>query len=66
MARLAGLPAPIIERAKQVLTHLEMCASAREPKQVRRKRVRETGLPTAEEPDVTQLDMFNMLDDGLN
>ncbi len=66
VARLAGLPAPIIERAKQVLTHLEMSASAREPKQVRRKRVRETGLPTAEEPDVTQLDMFNMLDDGLN
>ena len=66
VARLAGLPAPIIERAKQVLTHLEMSASAREPKQVRRKRVRETGLPTAEEPDVTQLDMFTMLDDGLN
>ena len=65
VARLAGLPAPIIDRAKQILTHLEMSASAREPKANRRKRARESGLPCAEEADVTQLDMFSMLDEGM-
>ena len=65
VARLAGLPAPIIDRAKQILTHLEMSASAREPKAARRKRAKESGLPCAEEPDVAQLDMFSMLDDGI-
>jgi DNA mismatch repair protein MutS len=66
VARLAGLPAPIIDRAKQILTHLEMSAGAREPKAARRKRARESGMPCAEEAaDVTQLDMFSMLDDGI-
>ena len=65
VARLAGLPAPIIDRAKQILTHLEMSAGAREPKATRRKRSRESGLPCAEEADVAQLDMFSMLDDGI-
>ena len=31
VARLAGLPASIIERAKHILTHLEMSAGMREP-----------------------------------
>jgi DNA mismatch repair protein MutS len=65
VARLAGLPAPIIDRAKQILTHLEMSAGAREPKAARRKRARESGLPCAEEADVAQLDMFSMLDEGI-
>ena len=65
VARLAGLPAPIIDRARQILTHLEMSAGAREPRSARRKRARETGLPCAEEADVAQLDMFSMLDEGI-
>ena len=64
VARLAGLPAPIIERAKQILTHLEMTATAREPKAARRKRAKATGLPAAQEADVAQLDMFDLLDPG--
>lgn len=64
VARLAGLPAPIISRAKQILTHLEMSASAREPKAARRKRVHEVGMPEVQAAeDITQLDMFSMLDD---
>jgi len=66
VARLAGLPAPIIDRAKQILTHLEMSAGTREPKTVRRRKAREHGLPAAEPTaDITQLDMFDMLDDGI-
>ncbi|MBR5886945.1 MAG: DNA mismatch repair protein MutS [Akkermansia sp.] len=66
VARLAGLPAPIIDRAKQILTHLEMSAGTREPKNVRRRKAREHGLPAAEPTtDITQLDMFSMLDDGM-
>lgn len=66
VARLAGLPAPIISRAKQILAHLEMSASSREPKAARRKRARESGLPASEpSADINQLDMFDMLDDGM-
>lgn len=32
VARLAGLPKPIIERAKQILTHLEMSAAPENPR----------------------------------
>lgn len=64
VARLAGLPAPIINRAKQILTHLEMSASAREPQAARRKRARATEMPDSQAAeDITQLDMFSMLDD---
>ncbi|MBR5523454.1 MAG: DNA mismatch repair protein MutS [Akkermansia sp.] len=66
VARLAGLPAPIISRAKQILTHLEMSASSREPKATRRKQAKASGLPAAETADdITQLDMFDLLDDGM-
>lgn len=66
VARLAGLPAPIIKRAKQILTHLEMSAAAREPKAVRRQRSRECGLPASDAAaDIAQLDMFSMLDEGI-
>jgi len=66
VARLAGLPAPIIARARQILTHLEMSASAREPRHVRRRKAQTSGLPAAETADdITQMDMFDMLDDGM-
>ncbi len=66
VARLAGLPAPIIDRARQILTHLEMSASAREPRHVRRRKAQASGLPAAEmADDITQMDMFDMLDDGM-
>ena len=66
VARLAGLPAPIISRAKQILTHLEMSASSREPKATRRKQAKTSGLPAAETADdITQLDMFDLLDEGM-
>ncbi len=61
VARLAGLPAPIFDRARQILSHLELSASARESRAARRRRSRETGLPAA---DSLQMDMFSMLDNG--
>ncbi|MDO5450357.1 MAG: DNA mismatch repair protein MutS [Akkermansia sp.] len=64
VARLAGLPAPIIDRAKQILTHLELTAAAREPKAARRKKARETGMPAPETDG--QMDMFAMLDSGMD
>ena len=64
VARLAGLPEPNINRAREILTHLEMTAAAREPKAARRKRARDTGMPAAQDADVTQLDMFDLLDPG--
>ncbi len=66
VARLAGLPAPIIARARQILTHLEMSAGAREPRHIRRRKAQTSGLPAAETADdITQMDMFDMLDDGM-
>ena len=67
VARLAGLPKPIIDRAKQILTHLEMHAATHEPKNkaARRKKAAETGMP---EPAAGegQMDMFALLDGGMN
>ena len=67
VARLAGLPKPIIDRAKQILTHLEMHAATHEPKTkaARRKKAAETGMP---EPEAAggQMDMFALLDGGMN
>ena len=67
VARLAGLPAPIIDRAKRILTHLEMSSTLREPSADRRKqRIKSGGMPAAEAPaDITQLDMFDVLDPGI-
>ena len=43
-----------------------MSASSREPKAARRKQAKASGLPAAETADdITQLDMFDLLDDGL-
>ncbi|MDO4221570.1 MAG: DNA mismatch repair protein MutS [Akkermansia sp.] len=65
VARLAGLPKPIIDRAKQILTHLEMHAATHEPKATRRKKAAETGMP-APEASEGQMDMFALLDGGMN
>ena len=73
VARLAGLPAPIIERAKRILTHLEMSASMREPSppspSKRRRKSdapQERDLPHAKPmADITQLDLFDKLDPGI-
>lgn len=66
VARLAGLPAPIIQRAKQILTHLEMSAARREPKKQRGKAIRESSMPASESAaDIAQMDMFDMFDDGV-
>ncbi len=70
VARLAGLPASIIERAKRILTHLEMSASMREPspekQAAQRSKRRPTNLPKAAPPaDVAQLDLFDKLDPGI-
>ena len=62
VARLAGLPPVIIDRAKQILTHLEMSAASREPGEVQRRRARSSGLPASERADTGQLDMFDLLD----
>ncbi len=71
VARLAGLPATIIERAKRILTHLEMSASMREPSPEksgtkRRSRKAPENLPEATPPgDIAQLDLFAQLDPGI-
>ena len=73
VGRLAGLPAPIIERAKRILTHLEMSASMREPSPPspsKRRRKSDTpqerDLPHAKPmADITQLDLFDKLDPGI-
>ena len=65
VARLAGLPAPIIDRAKRILTHLEMSSTLREPGSGRRKRIK-APMPEADPAaDIVQLDMFDLLDPGV-
>jgi len=59
VARLAGLPAPIIQRAKAILNHLE--ANATTPRAVRRQKVAaveggEDEMPESEQP---QLGLFD-------
>ena len=63
VARLAGLPPAIINRAKEILTHLELSSAARDAKEQRRAH-RKRGLPHAvEAADMLQMDMFEILDD---
>ncbi len=77
VARLAGLPESIINRAKAILTHLELSsakrdahntqqhqsqASAQDTATARKRSPR--ALPQAREADgILQMDMFDMLDD---
>lgn len=58
VARLAGMPRVIVDRAKEILTHLEASAEQREPAARRRRRSAASGLPASEGPDVTQLELF--------
>ncbi len=63
VARLAGLPPVIIDRAKEILTHLESSSAEREAKDARAQRRRNSNLPKAKTtPDVLQLDMFEMFE----
>jgi DNA mismatch repair protein MutS len=57
VARLAGLPKPIIERAKTILSHLELHSTKPDAKKQgpKAKNTRQDTLPTANPP---QLDLF--------
>ncbi|MFI3243321.1 MAG: DNA mismatch repair protein MutS [Akkermansia sp.] len=63
VARLAGLPPVIIDRAKEILSHLETTSAAREARDARTQRRRNSNLPKVKTtPDVLQLDMFEMFE----
>jgi len=53
VARLAGLPKEILDRAREILTHLENPASAATPGKSKRKKT--SGMPKSEKP---QLDLL--------
>ena len=55
VARLAGMPESIVSRAKEILTHLEMSSTRREPKARKRQK---PGMPVAREAEVTQLELL--------
>ena len=57
VARLAGLPAPIIDRAKEILTHLEMSAARPRGQDSKSQRPsKESPFPQTDSP---QMDLFN-------
>ncbi len=58
VAKLAGLPKPIIDRAKDILSHLEMSAARPESKKRRKKQKasKEKTFPEASSP---QMDLFS-------
>jgi DNA mismatch repair protein MutS len=60
VARLAGLPKPIIERAKDILSHLELNSSKPDAKQKgpKAKNTRQDPMPEANPP---QMDLFGNL-----
>ncbi len=60
VARLAGLPKPIIERAKTILSHLELHSTKPEAKKQgpKAKNTRQQSLPAANQP---QMDLFGEL-----
>ena len=55
VARLAGLPKEILDRAKEILTHLENPNGEAEPQPKARRKRSKSNLPTAEKP---QLDLL--------
>ena len=57
MARLAGLPKPIIERAKAILSHLELHSTKPDAKKQGPK-AKNTRQPTMPEPNPPQMDLF--------
>ena len=57
VARLAGLPAPIIDRAKEILTHLEMSAARPRGQESKAEQPsKESPFPQTDSP---QMDLFN-------
>jgi len=58
VARLAGLPAPIIDRAKAILSHLEMHSAKPDAKQ-RGPKAKNTRPQDMPEPNPPQLDLFD-------
>ncbi|MCH2063876.1 MAG: DNA mismatch repair protein MutS [Roseibacillus sp.] len=57
VARLAGLPAPIIDRAKEILTHLEMSAGRPQSQESKTPQpAKDKPFPHADSP---QMDLFN-------
>jgi DNA mismatch repair protein MutS len=57
VARLAGLPKPIIERAKAILSHLELHSSKPDAKKQGPK-AKNTRQPSMPEPNPPQMDLF--------
>ena len=58
VARLAGLPAPVIERARDILSHLEMHSAKPDAKQ-RGPKAKNTRPKDMPEPNPPQLDLFD-------
>jgi DNA mismatch repair protein MutS len=60
VARLAGVPQPVVERAKEILANLERDEYSRDgqPRRARRRK--------GAAPDSAQADLFSMLDDGVS
>ncbi len=73
VARLAGLPESIINRAKDILTHLELSSAKRDAQNVQQQgavsnsrgtKKKKAAMPRVQEADgILQMDMFGMLDD---
>ncbi len=57
VARLAGLPKPVVERAKSILSHLELNSTKPEAKQ--QPKAKNTKQPDKPEPNPPQLDLFS-------
>ena len=58
VARLAGLPKPIIERAKSILSHLELNSTKPDAKK-RGPKAKNTRQPDMPESNAPQLDLFD-------
>ena len=63
VARLAGLPATVIERAKTILEHLENDQTVQDEvsesaQQVSKKPKSKNGLPDSRKPNTDQLEFF--------
>ena len=56
VARLAGLPKPVVERAKSILSHLEL--NSTKPEARKQPRPKNTDQPEGPKPNPPQLDLF--------
>jgi len=57
VARLAGLPAPVLDRAKSILTHLEMNSANGDSPKEKKSPSKNKSLP---KPQTPQMDLFGM------